>query len=766
MRGGRPIVVEIAVLTVIYVAAARLGFMLGAVSGFAALVWAPSGIALAALWLRLRRWPAIVLGGVIVNVMVGAPLALAATFALGNTLEAVVAVYVLRGLGFRRDLDRLRDVVALTLVAAGTAGLSATIGASSLWAFDRIASGFFTQTWVAWWWGNFAADLLIAPVLLTWRAGRVGDARRRLEAATLALALILVATMVFYGQSALAERRFMWPHSLYPLLIWAAIRFGPRGAALACFLVGAEAVAAVLLAVGPFLDEGFLAVQSFVAISAVTTLCLGAISAERTTAQRALQRSNDALEERVRARVTELEEMNVAIARRQQQLEEAQALASIGSYEYDLANGQLTWSDEMCRLHGLAPGTQIDPQRYLELLLPADREMVRTTIAPAQREGRPFTFEQRVVRPDGSIRLLRTHGRVEIGPAGKPVRIHGTCQDITERQQADEARSRLAAIVESTEDAVIGRAVDRPTIESWNRGAETIFGYTADEAVGQPTRLIVPPDRWEELERLHAMVLAGQRVMAFETKRRRKDGTVFDASVTISPILDGAGRRIGIASIARDITRQKQALREKEVLLQEIHHRVKNNLQVIVSLLDLQVPKSTTSEVRRAFEDSRSRVLSIALVHELLYESKDLAVIELAAYLRRLVARIVGAYGLANERIDVRARAGDVALDLDTAVPFGLIVNELVTNSLKHAFPDDRHGRVDVSIEPGAADTCVLVVADDGIGIAESVQLDTVGTLGLQIVGSLTRQLGGTAEIVRAGGTTFRITFPRQRLAA
>jgi two-component sensor histidine kinase len=218
--------------------------------------------------------------------------------------------------------------------------------------------------------------------------------------------------------------------------------------------------------------------------------------------------------------------------------------------------------------------------------------------------------------------------------------------------------------------------------------------------------------------------------------------------------------------MTRDVTDRRHvesrltaSLREKEVLLREIHHRVKNNLQVIVSLLALQVPSGAGREVQQAFGESRSRILSMSLVHELLYQSKDLSVIRFDEYLQRLVSRIAGTVGATDGRIDVRVRAGDVHLDIDAAVPCGLIVNELVSNSFKHAFPGDRRGQVVVSLEE-AGGSLVLVVEDDGVGIADAVQLDRTQTLGLQIVRSLTAQLRGTAEVIRGRGTKVRITFP------
>jgi two-component sensor histidine kinase len=274
---------------------------------------------------------------------------------------------------------------------------------------------------------------------------------------------------------------------------------------------------------------------------------------------------------------------------------------------------------------------------------------------------------------------------------------------------------------------------------------------------------VVPEDRHDDRERVVKLIRAGERAVGSETMRRRKDGSLFEASVTTSPILDLAGRLIGIATIVRDVTELKDSLKLKEVLLREIHHRVKNNLQVIASLLRLQASTVAGDEARRGFEESQNRIRSMALVHQLLYQSKDLASIDFEEYLRDLVEWLARSYGVHAGRIDFAVTAPGIRLDIDTSVPCGLIVNELVSNSLKHAFPDGRHGLVAVSLHRDGDGPYVLMVKDDGIGIAEHLQLETVRTLGLRIVCMLTAQLHGTVAVFRDHGTTFRITFPPPR---
>jgi two-component sensor histidine kinase len=200
-----------------------------------------------------------------------------------------------------------------------------------------------------------------------------------------------------------------------------------------------------------------------------------------------------------------------------------------------------------------------------------------------------------------------------------------------------------------------------------------------------------------------------------------------------------------------------RSLKEKEVMLQEIHHRVKNNLQVILSLLSLQAEGIADRPVRAMFEESRNRIKSMALIHEKLYESRDMAHIDFKAYLQSLVSGIANTY----KRQDVicSVEMGPVELSVNIGIPCGLIVNELVSNSLKHAFPEGKKGMIRVGINKNS-DSYVLTVEDNGVGFPEEADFRKTSSLGLLLVNVLTRQVLGTIELSRGNGTKFSITFP------
>jgi PAS domain S-box-containing protein len=355
-----------------------------------------------------------------------------------------------------------------------------------------------------------------------------------------------------------------------------------------------------------------------------------------------------------------------------------------------------------------------------------------------------------------------------VGPIRQDDRIQGIVGiniDITERKKADEAlresEEKWRTIVETVPDFIT--IVDRQGIVHFiNRVAprvdiasvigSSMFDYVA-ERDHAPLRAA-----FEELFRSGAAyeleLAAGspggrQRIFQVHGRPLKRDGTV-----------------VGALHIVSDITVRKQnearleaSLKEKEVLLQEIHHRVKNNLQVISSLLSLQAEHIAEPEAREAFLESRGRVRTMAVLHESLYRSGDLGRLDLGRQVRGLCAELFRSYGVGPNRIELRTDLTEAPLDLDRAIPCGLLLNELVSNALKHAFPGGRGGWVRVALHTGPNEEYTLVVGDNGVGLRPELDVFATSTLGLQLVHTLTRQLGGRLSVDRTGGTTFQITF-------
>ena len=270
--------------------------MMDAVAGFATLVWPPTGLSLAALLIfGVGLWPGVLIGAFVANLVTGAPVPVAVGIGIGNTLEAVVAVYALRRIpDFQISLERLADVIALIVVAAILSTMiSATIGVMSLYLGGVVSSDQIGETWRAWWLGDMIADLLVAPVLLVWASGRrkLGNRKRQLEALALGIAAIAASLLIFGGTPgpATATGKFAQAYMFFPLLIWAAIRFGQRGAVSMAFIVSVIAIWGTAMGQGPFvrpaLHQSLIALQTFMGVAAATFLVLGASIAERGRAE-------------------------------------------------------------------------------------------------------------------------------------------------------------------------------------------------------------------------------------------------------------------------------------------------------------------------------------------------------------------------------------------------------------------------------------------------------------------------------------------------
>ena len=298
-----------------------------------------------------------------------------------------------------------------------------------------------------------------------------------------------------------------------------------------------------------------------------------------------------------------------------------------------------------------------------------------------------------------------------------------------------------------------------------NAGMETLFGYARDELLGADIECLIPDAQRQGhaahflryMEHPSARAMANRR----ELNARRKDGTEFQVEIGLNPIPSDQGTMV-LATI-QDVTARyaarratERALEEKTVLLHEIHHRVKNNLQVISSLLNLQ-SRGATGDVAAALAESQGRIKAMALIHQLLYERNDFSSVDIAEYLKRLCNLLSESHRSIRPRFQFVLEADDgVCVSLKRAVPCGLLVNELVTNALKHAFPEPRTGQVRVALAKGDAGF-TITVADDGVGLPPEVLPGVTRSLGMQLIPLLTDQACGSWQLDRDNGTRFTI---------
>ena len=544
-----PDAVRVGVLGVLYVATAKVGLSLDAVHGFAAAVWPPTGIALVALVLYgTRLWPSIAVGAFLVNWSAGAPVLVACGMALGNTLEALVGTVLLtRVVGFRPSLDRLQDVLGLIVLAAGLSTLvSATCGVTSGWLGGVIPAAAYGKAWRTWWLGDALGALVVAPLLFVWSGhGRGALSRRGLPEALMLLVAVGALSFAVFG-NILDPTLFNFPYLVFPPLIWAALRLGPQGAITATALVSASAIWGTVQGFGPFagptLQESLFLLQAFMSVVTGTILVLAAVTAERRQAEGAMHEQHE------RLHVT---------------------LSSIGDAVLATdSQGRVTFLNPVAAaLTGWPEAEALgkDLTEVLRIINEYTRQAVENPITKVIRAGTVVGLANHtlLIARNGMEHPIDDSGAPIRDPQGRLLGVVLVFHDITERRRAEEARVRLAALVESSEDAIIGKTLEG-IITSWNQGAERIYGYTAEDVIGRSLALLAPPDRPDELPAILARLARGEAITHHETVRLRKDGRVIPVSLTVSPIQAPSGAIVGASTIARDITARKHAEAEVE----------------------------------------------------------------------------------------------------------------------------------------------------------------------------------------------------------
>ncbi len=424
----------LAALAAVYYVAARLGLRYASIAQSISLVWPPTGLALAALGaLGLRYWPGVALGAFLANLTTPLAPATAAGIALGNTLEAVAAAWLLcRTSGAPPRLDTTRAVRALLGAAPLGAAISAAVGVLSLTVAGVLPVSRAAGSMAVWWTGDVLGALIVAPPIFAWVLARPSreSARGPLEITLLCLGTAVAAEMVL-GRllPAALLRQVDYLYLLFPFVIWAALRFGIRGASLMTLTVAVVAVSHVAHGGGPFIGatagRTLFASACYLAVVAITGLALAAAVAH------------------------EREQATAVLADREAQLRVALDAARMGIWSWSSTDNRLVWDDTLRRLYGLAPGdTVAGYDDFLSRVHPDDRAMVDQTVRHALADGGRLDYEFRICLPDGQVRWIADKGRVVTGADGLPVGMTGACHDVTDRRTAEE-QLRLAHRMES-----------------------------------------------------------------------------------------------------------------------------------------------------------------------------------------------------------------------------------------------------------------------------------------------------------------------------
>ncbi|MBD2438938.1 PAS domain S-box protein [Nostoc sp. FACHB-110] len=379
--------------------------------------------------------------------------------------------------------------------------------------------------------------------------------------------------------------------------------------------------------------------------------------------------------------------------------------------------------------------------------------------------------EVQYVRPDGSIAWFYIQIVPETNPIGNIIGYIGTLTDISIRKQIESEvihhRDLREAIFNESADALFLVDVDTQLIFDCNHRAVELFeAQNKAELLNiQGNTLQLHQFMPEELDKL-VQELNQKSYWSQEIEYVTKKGNIFWGNLAAKQITV-AGKGINLVRLS-DISDRKQAveqiqrsLEEKETLLKEIHHRVKNNLQIISSLLRMQSRRSDDEATLLMFTESQNRVQSMALIHEQLYQSADLHQINFGSYIKSLTDSLFRCYGINQKNIHLNIATNNIKLTLDNAIPCGLIINELVSNCLKYAFPGETQGKITIALKSAPENKLILIVQDDGVGIPATLDWETANSLGLRIVKNLVRQLKGNILLERDRGTAFYIDFPQ-----
>ncbi|WP_319578039.1 PAS domain S-box protein [uncultured Methanospirillum sp.] len=484
--------------------------------------------------------------------------------------------------------------------------------------------------------------------------------------------------------------------------------------------------------------------------------------------------------------ITKIKEAEEALQKSEERLKYTMEAIDDGYWDWDIPSGQTHFNPRLYTMLGYEPYEL--PQSYdtfISLLHPDDHERLNTAISDHfHRTQIPYSIEFRLRKKSGEYLWILSRGKVVVwNDDQKPVRMVGTHTDISHRKEVEdelrESEQRYRLLIDNVPDIILVHQAG--IIQYVNPAAIQRMGYTQEELIKTSITQYIAPEYRETitmalLKRMEGLEIDPYEIEILMKSGERRNVVVRGISITYLGTLSSL-------NVLTDITEQKKiekslrnfnekleaevqrrteelnkSLREKEVLLKEIHHRVKNNMQVVSSLLFMQARNVKEPEIRNILLESQNRIRSIALVHEELYQSRDFEQIEYSDYLKKISGHIFETFQVNQNQITLEISSDQVYMPIDKAVPCSLVVNELFSNSLKYSFPNGRAGWIRVSLSRD--ENYTLVFEDNGIGIPEEITFDTAKTLGFHLIKGLVAQLNGTIHLHRDNGTQYVITFP------
>lgn len=389
------------------------------------------------------------------------------------------------------------------------------------------------------------------------------------------------------------------------------------------------------------------------------------------------------------------------------------------------------------------------------------KEILEKTINEGQWRGEVINYSN-----DGRAIVLDTRTQLVHDAYAKPIALVGISTDITEMKEMEEAlranEARLQAIFDSAGDVIYLKNKDL-VYTHVNPAMEQFFGLRSDAIIGNTDAILFPPEQVEEINEIDRHVLEGY------SSRREFNRHVLGKDKIVetikTPVRDSLGNVIGLCGISRDVTDQVRmreklsfTLEEKEILLRELYHRTKNNMQVIASIISLRRNNIEHEDVRLILKGIETKIYSIALVHQRLYQSQDLSNLNIKDYIQELSRLLLTSFQEPSHSVSIRYELEEITTLIDIAVPLGIVLSELITNAIKHAFPERKEGIIIISLRRTDKGTLILTVEDNGIGLPDGVDITKARTVGLQIIYNVVSiQLNGTIHVSNEQGTKWEI---------
>jgi PAS domain S-box-containing protein len=449
-------------------------------------------------------------------------------------------------------------------------------------------------------------------------------------------------------------------------------------------------------------------------------------------------------------------------------LEESQRIGKLGSYILDVPGNRYTCSEVLDSIFGIEKDSVKNLESWIDIVAPEYKNvMLKYFLHDVIHERHPFDMEYEIIRAnDQARRWVWGHGELTLDENGVPVKMIGIIQDIDDRKRIEEALRRSELEYKDTLNSlpdwvfVVDEQLHLITI-NWSFKEECTRQGISYDNIGSKITSKIPFISSAIIEAIEHVFLSGAELILSE--KVVLSGKTIYAEIRVIPFIQKQ-KTEKVITVIRDRSKEREIdelkiknLEQKEILLKEIHHRVKNNLSIVISLLNFQLRKYSDPKLNRIIQEIQMRIRSMALIHEHLYLSENLDRIPLASYIKSLISYITTTYKIPHIHLESDLEPMD--LRIETALPLGLIANELLTNAFKYAFTGLTEGEIRIKLSTCGNECVRLSISDNGIGLPEEITLNSEDSLGLFIVSLLTEQLEGKIEILRNKGTEFILTF-------